>query len=54
VGEAAANLPAEVIARFETGEKLSDGDREVTMELARQALAGFLTAPEPEEETEQR
>ena len=39
VQEAAANIPAEVRARFETADKLSDEDRETIIEIARQALA---------------
>jgi F-type H+-transporting ATPase subunit alpha len=52
--EAAANIPAEVCARFETAETLSDGDRKAIIDIARQALACFLPKPksEPEPETE--
>ena len=39
VREAAANIPAEVCARFETADKLSDEDRKTIIEIARQALA---------------
>jgi len=46
VQEAAAKIPAEVAARFETAKKLSDEDRKTIIELARQALAPFQ--PEPE------
>jgi F-type H+-transporting ATPase subunit alpha len=38
---AAEKIPAEVRARFETAEKLSDEDREAILEIARQALAPF-------------
>ena len=37
----AANLPAEIAARFETAEKLSDEDRQAIVALARQTLATF-------------
>jgi len=38
---AAEKIPAEVCARFETAEKLSDEDREAIIEITRQALAPF-------------
>ena len=41
VRAAAANLPAEIAARFETAEKLSDEDRQAIIALARQTLAPF-------------
>src|ERR1039457_7177548 len=37
--EAAANIPAEVCARFETADKLSDEDRKTIIDIAGQALA---------------
>ena len=46
VQEAAANIPAEVCARFETADKLSDEDRKTIVEIARQALARFQPKPE--------
>jgi F-type H+-transporting ATPase subunit alpha len=46
VREAAAKIPPEVSARFETADKLSDGDRKVIIEIARQALAPFQPKPE--------
>ena len=46
VQEAAANIPAEVCARFETADKLSDEDRKTIIEIARQALAPFQPKPE--------
>jgi F-type H+-transporting ATPase subunit alpha len=46
VRETAADIPPEVCARFDTAEKLSDDDRNIILENARQALAAFL--PEPE------
>src|SRR5665213_728479 len=39
VQKAAANIPAEVCARFESADKLSDEDRNAIIEIARQALA---------------
>ena len=42
VHEAAANIPTEIRARFETADKLSDADRETIVEAARQALGPFL------------
>ena len=44
--EAVAKIPAEVGARFETADKLSDEDRETIIELASKALAPFLPQPE--------
>jgi F-type H+-transporting ATPase subunit alpha len=52
VREAAVNIPADVIVRFETGDKLSDEDREIIVEIARQALAGFQPKPEANPEAE--
>ena len=46
VREAAANIPAEVCARFETAAKLNDEDRKTTVEIARKALARFQATPE--------
>ncbi|MDR3403331.1 MAG: alternate F1F0 ATPase, F1 subunit alpha [Chthoniobacter sp.] len=46
VREAAANLPAEVQARFETAAKLDDADRQAIIEIARQALLRFLPQAE--------
>ena len=50
VREAAANIPAEVCAGFETADKLSDEDRNTVIEIARQALARFQPKPESEPE----
>ena len=51
VHEAAASIPAEVCARFETAAKLSDEDRKTIIEIARKALAPFpaqsRTGPSP-------
>jgi F-type H+-transporting ATPase subunit alpha len=44
---AAAKLPAEVSARFETAESLSAEDREAIVGIAREALVPFLPAPAP-------
>jgi len=56
VQEAAAKIPAEVCARFETAAKLSDEDRKAIIEIARQALSPFQPKPEvkpkPEAQTE--
>ena len=48
VNEAAASIPAEVSARFETAEKLSDEDRKVIIAIAREALAPFQPKPKPD------
>ena len=47
VQKAAANIPAEVCARFETADKLSDEDRKTIIEIARQALAPFQPKRNP-------
>jgi F-type H+/Na+-transporting ATPase subunit alpha len=52
VHEAAANIPAEACARFETADKLSDEDRKTIIEIARRALARFQ--PKPEAKTESK
>ncbi|MES1998896.1 MAG: alternate F1F0 ATPase, F1 subunit alpha [Pseudomonadota bacterium] len=49
VREAAAGIPAEVCARFDTAEKLSDEDRTTIIRNARNALARFQPAPERKE-----
>jgi F-type H+-transporting ATPase subunit alpha len=41
VHEAAAKIPAEVCARFETAAKLNDEDRKAIIEIARKSLARF-------------
>ena len=46
VREAAAELPPEVCARFETAAKLSDEDRQKIVGLARKTLARFQSKPE--------
>lgn len=45
VHQAAASIPDETCARFETAEKLSAPDRAAILELARRALVPFLPAP---------
>jgi F-type H+-transporting ATPase subunit alpha len=47
VHEAAANIPAEACARFETADKLSDEDRKTIIEIARKALAPFQLKEKP-------
>ncbi len=51
VHEAAANIPAEVCARFETADELSDEDRKTIVDIARKALAGFQPKPESKPES---
>ncbi len=46
VREAAATIPAEVSARFETAAKLSDEDKKTIVEIARKALVPFQPKPE--------
>jgi F-type H+-transporting ATPase subunit alpha len=41
---AAAELPAEVIQRFTSADKLSDSDREAILQIARETLAPFQSA----------
>jgi F-type H+-transporting ATPase subunit alpha len=48
VQEAAAHLPAEISARFETADRLSDDDRKAIIEIARRALAPFQPQPAAE------
>jgi len=48
VRKAASEIPAEVCARLDTAEKLSDEDRETILEIARKALARFQPKPESE------
>ncbi len=42
--EAAVELPAEVIQRFTSADKLSDSDREAILQIARETLAPFQSA----------
>ncbi len=48
VREAAAGIPAEVCARFESARSLSDDDREAIIEIARRALVDFQSTAEPQ------
>jgi F-type H+-transporting ATPase subunit alpha len=54
--EAAAEIPDEVTARFDTADKLSDEDRARVIQIARNALEGFLpevtSKPKPEQKSE--
>ncbi|MGK2872772.1 MAG: alternate F1F0 ATPase, F1 subunit alpha [Alphaproteobacteria bacterium] len=56
VREAAAEIPDEVTARFDTADKLSDEDRAKVIQIARNALEGFLpeatVKPKPEQKRE--
>ncbi len=52
VQEAAANIPAEVGARFDTAETLRDEDRATIVQIARNALARFQPKPEARAEFE--
>jgi F-type H+-transporting ATPase subunit alpha len=58
VRDAAAQIPAEVCARFETADKLSDEDRKTIIEIARKALAPLQPKPEakpkPDQKTEKK
>src|ERR1019366_8351073 len=51
VQKAAANIPAEVCARFESADKLGDEDRNTIVEIASQALAPFEPKPEAKAQT---
>ncbi len=51
VHEAAVDIPAEVCARLDTSDQLSDADRETIIEIARQALVSFQPKPEAKPET---
>ena len=46
VQEAAASIPAEVCARFDSAETLSDEDRATIVQIARNVLARFQPKPE--------
>ena len=46
VHEAAANIPADVCARFETAAELNAEDRKTIIDIARQALARFQPKPD--------
>lgn len=49
VHEAAADIPAEVSARFETAKKLSDEDRALIIQIASDALTHFQSESSPNE-----
>ena len=53
VHEAAANIPAEVSARFETASKLSDEDRKTIIEIARHALEKFQPKADPDQKAKE-
>ncbi|MDR3370532.1 alternate F1F0 ATPase, F1 subunit alpha [Rhodoferax sp.] len=50
VAQAAAKLPADLLARFDTATQLSDADRQVILQMAGAALAPFqpTAAPKPQ------
>jgi F-type H+-transporting ATPase subunit alpha len=48
VREAANTIPAEVIARFDSAEKLTDEDRALIIQISQDALAQFLSGQMPE------
>jgi F-type H+-transporting ATPase subunit alpha len=50
VHEAAANIPADVCARFETAAELNAEDRKTIIDIARQALARFQPKPDAKPE----
>jgi F-type H+-transporting ATPase subunit alpha len=50
VREAAATIPAELSARFETAAKLSDEDKKTIVEIARKAVVPFQPKAEPKPE----
>jgi F-type H+-transporting ATPase subunit alpha len=50
VREAAATIPAELSARFETTAKLSDEDKKTIIEIARKAVVPFQAKAEPKPE----
>jgi F-type H+-transporting ATPase subunit alpha len=50
IHEASANPPDDLCARFETADKLDDGDRKIIIETARVALIPFQPKPEPKPE----
>jgi len=54
VREAAANIPDEVSARFDSAAKLSDEDRAIIVEIGRTALEDFLSEAAPRSVPEQK
>jgi F-type H+-transporting ATPase subunit alpha len=51
VQEAATKIPTEVSVRFASADKLSDEDRKVITDIARQALAPFQVKPAPNDKS---
>jgi F-type H+-transporting ATPase subunit alpha len=49
VQTSAADLPAEVVARFDTAARLSEEDQRVIVDRGREVLARFCPAPEATE-----
>ena len=47
VQKAAANIPADIRARFESADKLSEEDRKAIIEIARKVIIPFLPKPDP-------
>src|SRR5208283_3830458 len=45
--KATADIPADVLGRLTSADKLSDGDRKAILEIAKLALAPFQPAPQP-------
>jgi len=54
VQEAATGIPADVAARFETADKLSDEDRKVVTGIARTTLTPFQPKPAPDAKPDAR
>jgi hypothetical protein len=50
VQEAAASIPADMLARFDTAKDLNDADRKAITAIASQALAPFYPKPEAKPE----
>jgi F-type H+-transporting ATPase subunit alpha len=48
--KATDDIPAEMLGRLDTDDKLSDGDRDAIIEIARKALEEFLPAPKQNQE----
>jgi hypothetical protein len=48
VQAAAASIPSEITAQFESDQKLRDEDRETIIGIALQALKPFLTEEKPQ------
>jgi len=52
VQEAAATIPAEVVERLATANKLSDADRQAIVEIARRALEAFSPKADPKDDAQ--